>query len=88
MAEARSESALCNTLKKERNLLRQLDYQENYQSEVLDRKVAKNERIALKHESIRNSVTDLMARRTTQVQQAYQEDMSLQRYLLTSKAIG
>jgi hypothetical protein len=46
VAEARSESALCSTLKKERNLLRQLDYQENYQSEVLDRRYARNERIA------------------------------------------
>ena len=58
MAEARSDSALSATLKRERNLLRMLDYQENYQAEM-DLKQAKNERIKSKHDDIARSVHDL-----------------------------
>lgn len=80
IAEARSENALSYTLRKERNLLRMMDYQENYQTE-LSFKQEKKERILGKHDSIRRSVQEIRERRDQMIQEAYLRDRNKYSYL-------
>ncbi len=80
VAEAKSASALSNTLKRERNQLKQQDYKENYLSE-LDLKNYRNERVMQKHDSIRKSCAELMERRESSIREANERDRSMQMYL-------